>query len=513
MRPSILPSAVTTSLGLYVATAAAIFLSILHRTGGVFVYALDDPYIHLALAEQLARGHYGINYSEASSPSSSLLWPVLLAPLSGHAVQVYLPLILNVLFGLVAAALIGIFVETLPSSHSVTSFENWAQKTTLAVLLVFAANLPSLTFLGLEHVLQILLSISCAYGMIHAMQGKPIPKWCLAAAILGPSVRYENLALTVAIVIALLGLRQIGKAISVFVLTFVPLLAFSLYLHSLGLPFLPTSVLMKGNIDPSPLAAHESTLRLIASNLWLDFHSLGRVGFILMLLVTIFLLRSARDRMIRVVLLAVTTVVLGQLLIGKFGWFYRYQVYAVIFASIILLRVAAESCKIRFLPIAAVLLLFAAPFIRATQETPLASMQIYQQQFQMQRFEDEFFRQNIALNDIGLVSYGRPPGVDVLDLYGLASPEVFRERDRSSPWLQKLVDRHHVRLAIIYPHWYNIPSTWSLIATMCRSDWTQTTGMRCVSFYSTSGNFTVADRADVASFSVTLPKSVKMTFF
>ena len=56
-------------------------LLILHLRGGHFSYTLDDAYIHLALAENLAGGHYGVNLGEYSAASSSILWPLLLIPL------------------------------------------------------------------------------------------------------------------------------------------------------------------------------------------------------------------------------------------------------------------------------------------------------------------------------------------------------------------------------------------------------------------------------------------------
>lgn len=33
----------------------------LGRTDGLLVYSLDDPYIHLAVAEEILKGDYGIN--------------------------------------------------------------------------------------------------------------------------------------------------------------------------------------------------------------------------------------------------------------------------------------------------------------------------------------------------------------------------------------------------------------------------------------------------------------------
>ncbi|MEL6611591.1 MAG: hypothetical protein AAFQ53_05825, partial [Bacteroidota bacterium] len=55
------------------------YATVLTVTDGDFVYPLDDPYIHLAVAENLTQGHYGLNLAEPSSPASSVVWPGLLA--------------------------------------------------------------------------------------------------------------------------------------------------------------------------------------------------------------------------------------------------------------------------------------------------------------------------------------------------------------------------------------------------------------------------------------------------
>lgn len=67
---------------------------------GKLVYSLDDPYIHLALAENIFNGHYGVNTLENSAPSSSPIWPFLLAPFSFLSFFEYVPLIINLLASL-----------------------------------------------------------------------------------------------------------------------------------------------------------------------------------------------------------------------------------------------------------------------------------------------------------------------------------------------------------------------------------------------------------------------------
>ena len=68
------------AIALYLALVGILLWLSLARTGGMFVYAQDDPYIHLALARTLAdHGVWGIRPTEFASASSSPLWTLLLA--------------------------------------------------------------------------------------------------------------------------------------------------------------------------------------------------------------------------------------------------------------------------------------------------------------------------------------------------------------------------------------------------------------------------------------------------
>lgn len=142
---------------------------------GHLVYALDDPYIHLSLSEQIAHGHYGLNPTEFSAPASSILWPFLLAPFAYFAIHSYMPLVLNVVFGLFAVYLLAKFVARWLPRPEGNAVASWTVQLLTVLLLIFAANLVSLPFVGMEHVLQVLLAIACAYGMSLAWDSEPIP--------------------------------------------------------------------------------------------------------------------------------------------------------------------------------------------------------------------------------------------------------------------------------------------------------------------------------------------------
>ncbi len=505
------------SIVFYLLLVVVVLTSILRLTHGTFVYPLDDPYIHLAMAEQLVHGHYGINALENSSPSSSILWPLLLTPLAGTPWQVYLPLVWNIVFGVISAGLIGAIVASwptsplTPSTHAV-KLPRWQQALT-AMLLILLANLVSLTFIGMEHVLQIMLSICCAIGVIRAMEGRNIPPWCLAAAIAAPMVRYENLALTVAVAIALVGLRQRWKAALVVGFSLLPLVAFSLFLKAEGLPLLPTSVLVKGGAYKSSASPGMSFLLGIRDNLVLDIMHTERSSMLLLLIVLLVLFYRERFRTRRFVIGAAAWVASIQLLIGRFGWFHRYEVYAFIFIALILVRIATEQSRMKLAFLTLILLFCARPYIQGTLITPEGSLEVYQQQYQMHRFMVDFYRQDIALNDLGLVSYQRPPGVYVLDLYGLASPEASRQSNKTADWMQEIVQRHRVSLAMLYTPWFQIPPSWVPLARMCLDKPNQRVSERCVDFYSTSATTEEMTRTAVSRFASTVPQTVLFTLY
>src|SRR6185503_15264318 len=68
------------------------------QTGMRLVYALDDPYIHMSMAKNVAtHGVWGVTRHEFSSSSSSLLWTLLLSVVYAVVgVSESAPLLLNI---------------------------------------------------------------------------------------------------------------------------------------------------------------------------------------------------------------------------------------------------------------------------------------------------------------------------------------------------------------------------------------------------------------------------------
>jgi hypothetical protein len=202
-----------------------------------------------------------------------------------------------------------------------------------------------------------------------------------------------------------------------------------------------------------------------------------------------------------------------QLAVGRVNWFHRYEVYAMIFTVLVASTALVETVQLRLRYLAIGLLVVAWPYEQALWQTPAAASNVYQQQYQMHRFEADYYRGTVAVNDLGSVSYRRPAGVYVLDLWGLASPEASRQAHKDADWLDTITQAHGAGLAMIYPDWFEegAPDDWKPLATMCITGERVSVARPCMVFYSTGVGDHAALAAEVAAFARTLPASVKMT--
>ena len=483
----------------YIGITIALLWQLLSLTRGHFIYALDDPYIHLTLARNIVHGTYGINPGEFTTPSSSILWPFFLTIGTSATWHHLVPLFWNIVFGIVAANLLGRIVD-----HWAWSSEGpasrWKRLLTCA-LFVLSANLFGLTFVGMEHTLQVLLAVACGYGVIQALNNREIPSWCLAAAVFGPAVRYENFAVTLALIIALYARKRAKPAVLTGLASLVIPVTFGLVLIAHGHSPLPNSVLVKANVYNVPGSTSLHLVTNIAFNLKM---SLRNWPYLILLAAAIFVAVKARGQRAVILWGAVTALVL-QLLIGRFGWFHRYEVYAVIFGTCVVFG-ALTDLRIRWLYVAAGLVLVGYPYMQAAMDVPFASLDIYRQQFQVARFLSDYYKQDVAVNDLGLSSYKRAPNVYVLDMIGLASDESRAAGPRNSAALEAMLHRRHIGLAVVYPQYFKIPESWYLVALL-----SEPRGANVASAFDTIGLYVTADgsiaqvREELQPFSTTLP--------
>lgn len=499
-------------LGLLILVELAAILAL---NDGLLVYTLDDAYIHLALAENIISGHYGVNDGEFSAPSSSILWPLLMAPVAAHE---YAPWLIN---SLAAGVTVFFFIRILrlvvgvPRNHRLNFFISL-----MVVLLILATNLTGLIYTGMEHSLQLLLVVMIAYGLMVEIEEDRLEPWLLVAIVLAPLIRYENAAISVAALGYLL-LRRYLKPVALASLVLAVLIGgFSLFLTSLGLDLLPTSVIAK-----SSMLGEGSRIDAIVANLNVALrHQQGLVLMAAGLVLGGYAL-LVRNRRKRQLALVSALAILLHVLVGKYGWYNRYEVYIWSFMLLVGLYLLAPWIKAalqgnprKFMAVvvgaAAFVALTTTTYILGLFTVPVAANNIYEQHYQMHRFVVHVYNGPVAVNDLGYVSYKNDHYV--LDLGGLASRAVLTYRhngDDDGVWMTMLADEHEIGLVMIYDEWFNrIPETWIKLGELELSKARITPPHRTVSFYATSSQAYAGIAAKLPPFIETLPPGVRFLF-
>lgn len=490
----------------------------LMRTGGVWEYALDDVYIHLAMSEQLAQGGYGVNPGEYASASSSILYSYLLAPFAGTAFHVWWPLVIGIAALVGAAVLWGrvLWIAGLQGAPV------WM----LAVLALGAPlfmHHPAMSLIGMEHMLHIVAGLLVLNGLLDFAREGRIGWMLVVGVVANPLLRFEGMAIALLAcgVLFLGGRRRAGLVL--LALTALPLAAHFWHMSLIGLDLLPNSVNAKAAITGGGDKQEGGRLAriLFAWKLALFFPT-GRmlIGAVLFgALALISMRRYVRGVWALLGWMAVLAA-LGHVTLGSVAAFFRYEPYVWTFF------IGTFAVLVGFLPkqglgrVAPVLLLGGLfwggaqyPLV-AFKDLPNGAAGIYAQQRQMGRFVKEVWQAPVAVNDLGQVAYGNPDYV--LDLWGLASREALEARLRGHDplWMDKLVQAHGVRLAMLYKHWFKgwIPANWIEVAQLDLTIPRGTLGGSRVSFYATS-RAAVDDVVNkLRDFGPSLPRSAKLKF-
>ena len=468
-------------------------ISILVINRGVFTYMLDDPYIHLAVAEELAKsGHYGVNPGEVSAPCSSPLWPFLMVPFARLPGFTLAPLLLSVAAAFITALLaLGRVRRLLPCREDDRAGVMLRAAVVIGFLL--ATNAIGLVFTGMEHSLQVLLAVLVAEGMLRLAEQVPPGKGFYLAVVMGPWVRYENMALTLAAVILCFALGRRRQAILLGAAAIAGLAIFSGYLVSLGLSPVPASITAKSTFTGEP--AVMAVLKNLKNSIGLGRGMIVAEG-VALLAGIVLAWRGERAWRIAAGCLALAGFL--HLIAGAYGWVNRYEIY--ILASLIWGLAAItgkimENARVQasrrlgwaLLPLVPTI---GFPYLYGLTTLPLATNNIYEQQYQMHRFAANYWRKPVAVNDLGYVSFRNDPYI--LDLWGLASPQALKARMRGEDpaWMNVLAEKHGVRMAMIYSAWFpELPTGWKKVGVLRLSRKLITPAGNEVSIYATKPEF------------------------
>jgi hypothetical protein len=448
---------------------------------GHFVYAQDDPYIHLALARTLAvSGVWGVSAAEFAAASSSPGWTVLLALFNLAYLTALWPLVIN------AACAVGLIVFL----DSFLKPRTTAPARSIALLaFIFVLPLPTLVFIGMEHTAHVLsvAALGCGAALKLSSDEKDgIWTAGLALAAITAALRYEGL-FVVGVVAALAWLR--GRrvlAVSLVAAGAVPVVVYAAYATAHGAWLLPNSIVIKSGA--SRFGSSAGLLGIL--NSWVGIFSIYQRPPQVALMVaaaTLAALAAERGRTVWRPSILLSAMFIGVEILHvcfvNLEWFYRYEAYAVALGMVAVISTLADldaSGRLRewratFEParraalLVAIVVLSLPLFLRgalALMSTAGACQEIYRQQYQMARFFARHYAgEAVAVNDIGAVSWMAP--VRVIDLIGLASNEIAEARRAgrvNASYLADIAERQGVVAIAIYESHFRtvgeLPPTW-----------------------------------------------------
>ncbi|HTR29155.1 MAG TPA: hypothetical protein VMH27_07790 [Puia sp.] len=523
---------------------AWIEISVLHATHGTLAYPLDDTFIHMAVARNLAFNHYwGISGHVFASTSSSPFYTILLAAaFKCFGARTVIPLWINLL------AAIGVLIV----------MQRWLMRqglsTTAQLILLLSVNfltpLPLLVISGMEHTLQLLFTFlfiftfagaSEATGAAGASEAagaagltaNRIPRSVYFYGALMISTRYDCLPILGLACLILLARRKWAQAILLGAVSILPITIFGLYSMSKGSFFMPTSVVLKAAM-PQSLTAWA---RFFADDIWFklffsphDYNFLAAQRLVLLLPLTyLAFLPQVRGHLpYKYILLILMGATLAHVAFAYPNNYPRYESYLVACSTLIIGTLIAKYRRevtlarftgAKWIAAALLVLLFIPLFIRSEkvfQKSRQYCLNVYEQQYQMSQFVHRYYDSTpVAFNDIGAVSFYSEG--DKLDLWGLASLEVAKAK-RKDYWTpdfaDSLIHQHQTRLAILYDTWYDpaLLHRWTKVASW-HNRHNVILGDDSVSFYAIRPEDTGTLRKNLESYQPSLPADVSVSYY
>jgi len=521
-------SALLLAILFFVISLLIIYIPVLQHTGGVVAYPLDDAYIHLAVAKNLAINHvWGISHQEFTSCSSSILYPILLAGIfmiTGPHVAI--PLLLNILAGIVFLA----FLQKWLIKQSVTPL----QQLLVMVIIIVLVPLAPLVQCGMEHTLQLLIYFLFVYSFADALeqQDKPFPWKIYIYGALFTAIRYESMAIILVVCLLLVFYRKWTAALLLGTIGFLPVVLFGVYSISMGNDFFPNSVLVKSSMPPLTVngiynfVTEDLVLRLFTGG-QLNQYSTQRLLFLIPLIYLLFyeqINQKPAYRFTMIIMMAASFVHIALMLYAGTP---RYEAALVgnsmIICSTLLIKYTNWSINKPFSGpgwLKVLLGCFVAfpLFYRgwhANDRASTAAISIYDQQVQMGRFVRQYFdHERIAVNDIGAVSYFG--NGYYLDLWGLGSVEVARSMRKhyyTPHFLDSLSRIHQIKIAIVFDGpFHPLLKKWTKIAS-----WTipnnNASFSETVFFYAVDPAEAPRLASNLVQFQPALPAGVKVAYY
>jgi hypothetical protein len=288
---------------------------------------------------------------------------------------------------------------------------------------------------------------------------------------------------------------------------------YSIFLLNLGLEPLPLSIFAKSSVVSTGGSIY-SIWENLKKNVLEPRCILLIIGMLFLSYITFFSKRSKDERLMGG---CIAFAILIHLLAGKPNRYIVYLWSASVLTFIFLYReklikVIKGNSFFKITVFASlIVMLLCYNYIYSIFVIPLASNNIYEQQYQMHRFAVDYYRKPVAVNDLGYVAYKNDNYV--LDLVGLASLEVqkLKRRSKTPEWMNTLTSTHNVKLAMIYDTWFPIvPDNWDKIAELYLGKEKFSPAENVVSFYLLDREISNEVNVILNKFRKTLPEGVKL---
>jgi hypothetical protein len=452
----------------------------LNANDGRWIYALDDPYIHMSIAKSLIlSGVWGISQGSFANASSSILWPLLIAMVfvvTGFEEKV--PLFLNIIFAIISILLLFRLTKQI-------QIPSWLGGL-LILPVIFLAPMPAIVMTGMEHIAHFTVSLVVISLVVELLSAQNISikhqVLLLISTFLLSAVRYEGffLGLVAACCVVFKGKYKLAVAILGSIL--LPIILFGMVSVRNGWSFIPNPILLKTDFPMDGISMDFIT-RSFEHGLWRSDQNpeiQWLIGFSFVSIVIHLISKESLARKVAWLNILFLGMLVPHILWAGFGWFFRYEMYLMgtgIFINLLTLAYFLVGSETRTLggyawrsAVVLVLLFWGTPYFsdrgKANRQVVSATTNIYQQQYQMARFITVYFaNEPVAINDIGAISYYT--NAEVVDLWGLANREVSEEmiqRTYNTESIIRITRNAKARLALIYDSWFQgekeIPADW-----------------------------------------------------
>jgi hypothetical protein len=481
-------------------TLAVVFCSIflaLQRTDNVYVYPMDDPYIHMAISRNLAaNGTWGVIKGTFTYSTSSILYPLLLAlNIFFFGPEETIPLILNIITGI-------LLILVLAHIFKKIGIKRWISSVFLVVMALLIP-LPVMIFICMEHVLQILTVVPLVWYAACFISKTPDnlhvsnAHFLYLFGFLAASVRFEALFTTAVICLILLFTRRYTETLILAISSFLPMAMMGVISIYNGSRFLPNPLIIKGR---STELSFEDILKWFSELRYVFYHN---SDFMIMIIVSILftLMFYYLKRCVMHVAVLLNWIVVGSIimhfLFGKVGWYIRYEAYlytlfllscCISYQFIIREYWAGFSWSIRS-AFAVLLILAVIPMAvhsyKGIAAGPQASENIYQQAWQVGQFvKTHYSGKTIVCHDIGTITFYTD--LQIFDLLGLGDREAM-DRTVWKPYrssaIRDIARRRGAEIAICYKRWFDLPKEWIEVGEWSIQGKAVTSGEPVISFF------------------------------